>query len=357
MDAFADVVERQLHARNGGVELGAGYRRYAVAYLLWVNLLVFAGALTALALVRRAAHRPAARALAVFVALLCLSEIPAFLSQFQLHRSLFPGLMVVAQLLAAVAFFRFTAVFLEELGSADRLSLGIPGGAVADRFRHSVLPWLLAGLVAVLVLSFPLSPYPYGALLAIPLGYSLVLLFIMLGIRALRVGFGSANPEDRGRILWIVNGFVAAFWAAIFLTVFPGLLYGAYEGYIGAGRDVSSELVFQVYDDVGSLIPISVILLSVITGVFYHGAVDPALALRKTTVYGAMAIAAVFLFAGLESLVSELLEEGLGVSGLVGSIVVGGAVALAIAPLYGKLRAVAERFLPRYSRPETPNKP
>jgi len=57
---------------------------------------------------------------------------------------------------------------------------------------------------------------------------------------------------------------------------------------------------------------------------FYRGDIDPRLAIRRTTVYGALGVAFLFLFAGLGNAAEGFLEASLGMAPLAGSIVTGG---------------------------------
>ena len=89
-----------------------------------------------------------------------------------------------------------------------------------------------------------------------------------------------------------------------------------------------------------------VILLSLMAATFYKGDVDPRLAIRRTTVYGALGILFVFFFSALGNVVSEFVESRLGLPGIVGTGLYGGSVAVLLLPLRGRFMKVAEGWVP-----------
>ena len=81
-------------------------------------------------------------------------------------------------------------------------------------------------------------------------------------------------------------------------------------------------------------------------GVFRHGILDPRLAIRRTTVYGALGVLFIVLFAVVESLVSEILEARLGLPTMLGAALAGATVALIVIPLRGKFSRWMDRWMP-----------
>jgi hypothetical protein len=82
--------------------------------------------------------------------------------------------------------------------------------------------------------------------------------------------------------------------------------------------------------------------------VFYDGAIDPAFVIRRTTVFGILGVICVFLLAGLGNVVSEMVEERLGLPGVVGSGIYGGVVAILLLPLRRRFERITERWMPDY---------
>lgn len=89
---------------------------------------------------------------------------------------------------------------------------------------------------------------------------------------------------------------------------------------------------------------------AVAVAVLYRGAIDPGLAIRKTALYGALGTLLLFVFAGVENVVADLVAERLGFGRSIGSWIAGGTVALAFGPLRDRLRALGAR-LARESEP------
>ncbi len=81
-------------------------------------------------------------------------------------------------------------------------------------------------------------------------------------------------------------------------------------------------------------------------GIFGFGALDPALAIRRTVIYGALGIMAVFLFAIIEELISGPIVTRLGLPGTLGSAIAAGVVAIAFTALRSVSIRIARRFVP-----------
>lgn len=82
-----------------------------------------------------------------------------------------------------------------------------------------------------------------------------------------------------------------------------------------------------------------------IMGVLYAGAIDAALALRRSTIYGPLGALGIVAFAGLENALSSLVESRLGLPSFVGPLVAGAIVAAFLIPVQRRVsRAVARRI-------------
>ena len=88
-----------------------------------------------------------------------------------------------------------------------------------------------------------------------------------------------------------------------------------------------------------------ILVLCLAVAIFYRGAIDPALVIRKSTLYGALGVIFIVLFAGIENLIEETVEQRLGLPGMAGSLIAAGGVALALIPLHNKFRKLLDRYV------------
>ena len=191
-------------------------------------------------------------------------------------------------------------------------------------------------LPPVLVLLRP----PLGQTLVLPLVFAMYWLFpatiVVLGASYLRAGYRTAEPKQQRQILWLVNACVimGVIWAAQ-VVAYP---FGQLWGWSGArtllwGSYAATPLIFNA---------------CLLLAVFYDGAIDPAFVIRRTTVFGILGVICVFLLAGLGNVVSEMVEERLGLPGVVGSGIYGGVVAILLLPLRRRFERITERWMPDY---------
>jgi hypothetical protein len=172
---------------------------------------------------------------------------------------------------------------------------------------------------------------------------ALPLLSLAVGVTNLRAAYVLSDREERRRMLWVVTGSVAALWAVL----------------IPIGVWISDVLGLglpSVFGWLLLLLPLAplILVLCLAVAVFFSGAMDPALVIRKTTVYGAIGVIFVFLFAGLGNLVEGWVESALGLPGSVGSIITGGAIAVVLLPLRGRFAGIARRWTPDAAPGGTP---
>lgn len=347
-------------------EVPSGLSSYAVSYFAAVLVLVVVSVVTGLRLVFLGVGLEA-RLLGLFVSLLCLSEIAFFNSQFRSDWGLADQIQVALHLLAASAFYQFSAHYSRGLqpGAYDekfrdvgrhrtvmRSPLTLYVGRLRTVMRSPVTLWSLAAVVAGTVLAF--EPDGNWFLLPALMAVMMLLILIWRGIRYLRSAYRTASRSDRRRIAWLVHGMVLAFWAVLLVYVLPEFYAGWAGVHDGEGWARAAipgpKLAGIVLRDVGTLIPVFLIVGSVAVSVFYSGAIDPELVLKRTTVYGALAVMFLFVFAGIEGLVSELVERSLGLPGLFGSALVGGFLALVILPLRKRFSRLVDRLMPRTVR-------
>lgn len=278
------------------------------------------------------------------------------------------SLLGPAQVLALASLVRFTAVFPASVGVEALRSAGYPNwrcrlhGAVS----YAPLIWAIA-LLSLLVyrvlttgirrLNRLLDGSDVDSALRIvgivstyTLEVSVVAAVIgtlLLALHNLRIGFRLGPTEDRVRVFWLATGIVVA--AAMLLTA---------SGVIGAsfllhGFGLSSEFAAYGAGYLVALAPFALILSAGIA-VLQYGAIDPTLALNRTTVVGILGVLGFFLFTILESLLSNVAEAVLNMPSAFGSVAAGVVSALFVLAMRRAAVTAAKRItLNRNSNVET----
>lgn len=316
-----------------------------VRHAWFVSLIVLAQAGFAIALAWRAAHRPDARALALFMTALAVAEGHSAYAVQSLGLDWRVGYRAtwIATFAALAAFLRFAAHFPVALTPADVLTRpgGRPVGAIRRRLWPALLrPPLVWGAAALLALP---------TLLGDTLGGGTTLLFALLlpwtvvqGVRMLRAGRRVAEPALRRRALWIVQGFVAGL-AVLAAAISLQLVAAQFP----RSATLAALAALPLYNLVTVLFVAGCAMAA-----FYDGGVDPALTIRRTAVYGALGLAVAFLFSGIEGVVGGVMVRTLGLSDAGATWFAGGASAL----LVGAVRARAESLGARLLGPWLPER-
>jgi hypothetical protein len=253
--------------------------------------------------------------------------------------------------LAVAAFVRFSALFPRPL-AADRL----PPARRFPALRRLRAAFLSApvvwGVTAVALILLELAPPVLARLAGVPdtgagapafvpamIGLALFtyvalpLAAFALGTRNLRASYRSASADERRRILWVVAGFAVSAWLILGAL---GLLFAI------AALDVQLEALGVVVPVAIFIAPLVLVTCAAI-GILRSGAVDPALVLRRSTVYGALGVLAVIAFASLENALSALVEARLGLPGVIGSMIAGALVAAVLIPVRAPLQRMVAR--------------
>lgn len=332
------------------------------------------------ALVWRAARRPAARALSWFLGLFALFWSSVFLASMLDGDA--PGappyldtllelngtLIFLTVLLSPIAFLRFSALFPRPLTPEDIEGGGVHlRGAAARLVRPVTRPfrWLRLRLLeprpvwttALALGSVPLLASAVSALTgfdfsadqqASPLIRAaaavfavLVVFFVLVATPALiaisalnlRLSYRLAEADDRRRIRWIVDGFLVG---VIALFANPALT-SAFDG-LGVDHPALDAIPPMIYT-----IGLLAMVICLAVGVFYDGALDSTLIVRRSAVYTAFGVLLTFLFSGVEDLVSSHVSARLGLPSAASSFVAGGVVALAFGTLRSSVARVAGR--------------
>lgn len=261
--------------------------------------------------------------------------------------------------LAIVSFLRFSALFPRRL-TARGFRAGHPFTWLGTIQRISLHPSVVWGFGAVLifVMAAPSigNPYPRGsepwtrgappvditwharwilAVLRMVLGYLLVPLgMITIGVLNLLSGLLTSTGDERRRSMWIFAGFSTALWMV--LVSIPLAFVG--------GETLPEWLTALAFP--GIFLAPAVIVACLAVAIFYRGDLDPALMVRRSTVYGLSAVAFVGLYAAGESLLSDFLVGRLGLPGPTGSALIAGLSTMLVLPLRRRLRGAVDRVGP-----------
>jgi hypothetical protein len=150
---------------------------------------------------------------------------------------------------------------------------------------------------------------------------------LILGTRNLRTSYRVSVPQERKRVLWVVSGFTIATFMVLSAV---GLLL------LVVVTNLESS-VLGVVVPLLVLAPLVLVMCAAI-GILYAGAIDPALVLRRSTVWGAIGAAGVILFAGIENALSSLLEERLHLPAFAGAMISGAIVAVILIPVRARVQ-------------------
>jgi hypothetical protein len=329
--------------------------RLFVASIVVTVLAAIGGSALALILVVRSWSLPGARALALMLAALSTlwGSILRFIDisttasdlhvQLQASTSFEIIVLSSAVIVAAAAFLRFSALFPAPL-AADALPPS-RGAHWLRRARIALLRgrnvWLVAALAGLTLLAYtPVSSRIValivtgsldadrllgadttarrvwiGGLVAVAVTILLLMpvAAMILGVRNLFAGYRVAAADERRRVLWLVAGASIAAWMVLIpLIVIP----------LVALTPLSVDWLAYVVGLLWMFAP-AVLVSTAGVAIFYSGAVDPALVLKRSTLYGILGAGAFLLFTVLESVLSGFFEAALGLPGLAGSIAAG----------------------------------
>lgn len=156
-----------------------------------------------------------------------------------------------------------------------------------------------------------------------------ILVYTGLAMLYLYAGYRSGTEEDRRRLFWLFEGALLLFTielleAIAFAAVGLGILPVAPELWMGWVWVLEGWIALSCFS----------------LAVFYSGALDSRLVLRKTAVFSASGVLAVVLFVAMEELVSELVVDLLGVGSNAGTLFAGVLAALAFRPLTDRVEKV-----------------
>jgi len=327
----------------------------AVSLTLAIALL---GCLLAIVLVVRAGERYEARALALFLLLVSATwgSILRFASLDVGPDSTGGALNITASgwlIMAATAGLALTAAVLLRLSwrfpfDFSAAAAAPEAGRLRRAFGRAWVPWALAASVPLVVrysipLVHALFPPPdrsaesamawLRTALFIMLAYGSVVILGMIALAVLNflAGYRRAEPGKRRAALWLVVGIVGAGLAILVTasTLTMEILLPIELGFVTRQAPLIAVAA-----------PLFMVLC-VAVAVFGSGAIDPTLALRRSTINGIAGMAGLTVFAGLENVLSAWVEGRLGLPGSLGSFLAGGVAAAVFVPVRHALRRVA----------------
>ncbi|MDX1392741.1 MAG: hypothetical protein R3195_00050 [Gemmatimonadota bacterium] len=302
-------------------------------------------------LIVRAGQRYEARSLSLFLVLIaiCWGSILRFASLDYTAGGEIDGISISAEGWVVVV-----AAFALALAAASLVRLSVrfpydferaldPANAATGRLRrwlrHRYLPWVLACTVPLIVQGvIPLAlriagavgvpPERVAAAMPVVLLATLTLIVaIVLGMVSVAAanfvaGYRRADEGSRRPALWLVVGIATAA-----LMIVASLLIWVVDAVLPTSLGALSTYAMLII-----VVAPLFMLVCVAVAILYSGAVDPRLALRKSTINGIAGTLGLLVFAGLENTLSGWVEERLGLPGALGAFMAGAAAAAVFLP-------------------------
>lgn len=153
-----------------------------------------------------------------------------------------------------------------------------------------------------------------------------------------RISFNQSTSEDRKRIIWIFNGFSTIFYVQVIISILPFAL----KPLIGSTGD-HLYFAFSPYG-IGLFIMGFIFVIFLWIAVFYSGAIDPSLIIRKVSLIGLIGGIFLFLFGGLTMIFSDIVIAQTGLPANTGGLLAGGTIAIAFRPVKGKVKKRIDIF-------------
>ncbi|HEX6036496.1 hypothetical protein [Longimicrobium sp.] len=340
-----------------------GTRGVIIAIILITLLSGPAAAVLALALAWRSWDRNDARALATFLALtafvlsgdgvwwlMTMARAPEWL------RSVTDLSIPVCALAGMTAMLRFSCSFprpltpaeLADGGSRARRVLAaaqrrsLDAAAVRRVATGSILGLILVPESIRIVAEVVGRPLPNFTLLKY-IVFGMLLSSMAVSALNLRAGYRGADADGRRRIYWVLEGFLLATGIAVLASLLKVLQDAT--GYVPPLR---------FWYGLSMMAAFAALLACVAIAMFYAGALDPALAIRRTAVAGLVGVAMVVTFATLEQVLQGYLGQWLGLSDRVGGILTGVGVGLTFEPLRTRTATFVEGVLARWTSAPSP---
>lgn len=220
------------------------------------------------------------------------------------------------------------------------------------RLRLPWRAWWIAAAACALAVILSLAGYPKHAAAVL---ISTAGVLWLIGFIVATQGYPLMNERELRQSAWLVNSVFLSFsllcvinmlgmLAGVSLTLtaeFAGGLGDEFELQQLAGTLLAHGFATAVV--VGSL----VLIVSLAIAVFKDGSLDPALALRATTLYAALALVLGLLFVLIEGLLYYFAVARLGMSSQLAPIIAGATITFGIGPLRRHLERRLHRWIQR----------
>ncbi len=323
----------------------------AIGYLVLTTAIVLAGSALVAALLIRSACSAEGRALATF--LTCFVYVTGSIDTIYTLRqegglpwyldAVLNFSIPLSVAVALAAMLRFSALFPIRLEpeQIERQRL-LPGIRVA--LLDPRLLWLSAIGLAVtaqtsLLVAMELRRhvqalnafhFPIHQMLMVVL----VIATLLITVANLRTAYRAADADGRRRVYWVLEGLLAGTVIVVFASMLKAavLITGA-------------AAWFEPWYPLSFFVALLVVIGFFAIAMFYVGALDPLLAIRRTAVTGMVGITMVFIFAVTQQMVHEYLVAWTGISDRVGGMVTGGIVALSFEPVQRRLSGLVSRWV------------
>jgi hypothetical protein len=161
------------------------------------------------------------------------------------------------------------------------------------------------------------------------------IVIVLLGILYFYITFRSGDTQARAKVLWFLEAAVAVVAVSVIVLGVRAVLGDTPAPTLRA----SLSLVLTVLNNLA-------LTTCFVAAVFYAGAIDPALVVRKTLVIGTTASLLLFVFAAFEHYLVHLLVHGVGVTNSIATAVLGALFGYAFHPVKHRLELLLKRFLP-----------
>lgn len=207
--------------------------------------------------------------------------------------------------------------------------------------RSPWVPWILASLGCGAVALSQLAPASGWSLGLI----TLVVVYPSIGMAGqafsvLNWQYRTGRDEDKARISWLVLGLVLSGWLVL-IPQLGALVWSAF----GDAERAGTVMLFSVCLELPMMAIVMVLLLG--CSIFFFGAIDPNLAIRKTSVYGIAALLLAVTVAIFQGSAATQLALRLGLPGNSGLVLAGAIVGLVFAPLRGRIEGGVTRIVDR----------
>lgn len=243
---------------------------------------------------------------------------------------------------------------MTDLGSEDSLARHVANSLRTLDFLASTkvrIALLAAGLLDGLLFAFGSDDRATG--LVVLLLTTAAPFLTILGSHGLEINYHCGDDDDRRRIGWIwlgpALGFIVAsvfFW----LTMLGAVFFHGPHGEPARWFGIDVWLLFLSSLFLFVPLTIGAFLLGLAFSIFYNGAIDPRLTIRRGALIGFGGIVFSGLFVGFESLIQSQVVLHLGLSAQTNAMAAGVLAAVVFAPLRKRIERgvgrTVERLMP-----------